>query len=230
MIEEEVETYEKEVRKTYEETGETPERIRMSVLKFYWKRSLLAMNRQDAIPNYLRKIKVLENFDESELRILCNFLHKRSFMPGEVIFKQGDSGFGMYFILNGTVDILAQRYIDDEQESPQVVTMADLDNWRAGGEERLVVVAQLDKYDYFGELALLQSDGTRTAMGVARKSALLLGIFKPDLEELINLYPTVGAKLVQSIAVIVANRFTSVTNEIRNLKYRIYQLEKGLAK
>ena len=45
-------------------------------------------------------------------------------------------------------------------------------------------VINLEKYDYFGELALLQGHGPRNATVTAKQNSELLGIFRPDVEEL----------------------------------------------
>ena len=84
-------------------------------------------------------------------------------------------------------------------------------------------------YDYFGELALLQENNFRTAT-LSRDNSQLLGIFKPDLEVLIDEYPIVATKLLQSISVILANRLFSITSEVRALKMKIANMEENYEK
>ena len=64
---------------------------------------------KNSIPKFLRRIKVLENFSDNELRLLSNSLHLRQFDDGEVIFKQNDNGVGFYFIYGGRVDIIVEN-------------------------------------------------------------------------------------------------------------------------
>ncbi|WP_372653907.1 cyclic nucleotide-binding domain-containing protein, partial [Halobacteriovorax sp.] len=180
-------------------------------LKYFWQSNPLFSSNKNSIPKFLRRIKVLENFSDNELRLLSNSLHLRQFDDGEVIFKQNDNGVGFYFIYGGRVDIIV--------ENDQGVSDFSSDN-------KLNHVVSLEKMDYFGELALLQQQSIRNATALARESCQLLGIFKPDLENLINSNPTIATKLLQAVSIITANRLFSVTNEVRRLKYKIKQLER----
>ena len=86
-------------------------------------------------------------------------------------------------------------------------------------------IVLLEKGDYFGEVALLQQQNFRTASVRAKNRVTLLSLLKPDLENLIEHYPRVGAKVLQVLGLIVANRFSSVTREIQILKYKMAQLK-----
>ncbi len=189
-------------------------RIDISTIKYFWQISPLSGVRSENIPKFLRKIDVLKNFSDTELKILARYFHHRQFANEETIFKQNDLGIGFYFVFSGHVNMIVggEKYhsgIDDDIEPK--------------AEE---FVLSLDRGDYFGELALLQDTSLRSATAIAKESCELLGIFKPDLEELINCDPVVASKLLQSISVIVANRLFSITKEVGRLKYKLSQLEK----
>jgi len=79
----------------------------------------------------------------------------------------------------------------------------------------------LEKYDLFGELALLQENSIRNATAVAKSDTILLGVFKPDLDDMILEQPIIAAKLLQAISMIVANRLFHLTQEIIQLKSKI---------
>lgn len=201
----------KSFEKDIETNKELPPKLDIPILKYFWQSNPLFSSNKNSIPKFLRRIKVLENFSDNELRLLSNSLHLRQFDDGEVIFKQNDNGVGFYFIYGGRVDIIV--------ENDQGVSDFSSDN-------KLNHVVSLEKMDYFGELALLQQQSIRNATALARESCQLLGIFKPDLENLINSNPTIATKLLQAVSIITANRLFSVTNEVRRLKYKIKQLER----
>ena len=73
---------------------------------------------------------------------------------------------------------------------------------------------------------MLQENSIRTATVVSKGICSLLGLFRPDVEELTEDYPVVATKLLNSISTIIANRLYSATREISRLKYKISQLEK----
>ncbi|CBW28109.1 putative cyclic nucleotide-binding protein [Halobacteriovorax marinus SJ] len=200
--------------KDIETSKELPPKLDIPILKYFWQSNPLFTSNKNSIPRFLRRIKVLENFSDNELRLFSKALHLRQFADGEVIFKQTDIGVGFYFIYSGRVDIIVEndQTVDDTNDS------------------KVNHVVSLDKMDYFGELALLQQQSIRNATAIARESCQLLGIFKPDLENLINTNPTIATKLLQAVSIITANRLFSVTNEVRRLKYKIKQLELESAK
>ncbi|ATH09369.1 hypothetical protein BIY24_15900 [Halobacteriovorax marinus] len=200
--------------KDIETSKELPPKLDIPILKYFWQSNPLFTSNKNSIPRFLRRIKVLENFSDNELRLFSKALHLRQFADGEVIFKQTDIGVGFYFIYSGRVDIIVEndQTVDDSNDS------------------KVNHVVSLDKMDYFGELALLQQQSIRNATAIARESCQLLGIFKPDLENLINTNPTIATKLLQAVSIITANRLFSVTNEVRRLKYKIKQLELESAK
>lgn len=204
-------SYEKEVSELIEGKRPLPEKLEISVLRYFWQSNPIIGKKVDSIPKFLRKIEVLKNFTENELRILAKFLHLRKFNVGETIFNQGEPGVGFYLIYNGYTDIV----------------VAETDSLDSEKEKRPVHILTLDKYDYFGELALLQQNSTRSATAISRQGCELLGLFKPDVDELIKIYPLIAAKLLQSVSLIVANRLFSITREVRELKYKINILEKN---
>ena len=199
-------SYEKEVRSRIAQGKGLPEKVDFSLLRFFWQASPFNRGKGNNIPRFLKEVTVLKNFTDNQLRILSNFLHLRKFKNDEIIFSQDEFGIGFYFIFSGNVGIEA---ID-----------------REGGKEVSKFIISLEKYDYFGELALLQNNGLRTATATSRGDTEILGIFKPDLDSLMEDHPTVATKLLQSVSIILANRLTSITKEIKSYKLKIEELEK----
>ncbi|MBT3584165.1 MAG: cyclic nucleotide-binding domain-containing protein [Halobacteriovoraceae bacterium] len=199
-----MDSFEKEVKDKFDESNQLPEKIDISMAKYFWQANPLVGRKEDSIPKYLRKVNVLKNFSDNELRVLSTFMHTRDFSDKEVIFKQTDLGMGFYFIFSGMVDVIVEDEGSKDSNSDLILT--------------------LEKYDYFGELALLQENSVRNATVISREGCQLLGIFKPDLDHLIHSDPVVATKLLQSVSVIIANRLFSLTKEVRELKFKISQL------
>lgn len=200
-------SYEQDIQDKIEGRKDLPAKIDIGLLKYFWQSSPLGGASADNIPKFLRKIEVLKNFTDNELRILSQSLHMRNFSDQEVIFRQKETGIGLYFVYHGQVDVIAES---EKREGE-------------GAQENVIIT--LDRGNYFGELALLQEVSIRNATAIAREKTQLLGIFKPDVELLIETHPIVATKLLQSISVIVANRLFSVTQELKRLKHKINILE-----
>ena len=203
-------SYEKDIQERVDQKNDLPDKLEISLLKYFWQSSPITGGRADNIPKFLRKIDVLKNFTDNELRILSKSLHSRDFSDSEIIFRKKESGIGLYFVYQGLVDIIVEGQTSSRREED--------DN-----EENIIIT--LDRLDYFGELALLQDHSIRNATAIARDRTVLLGIFKPDVEHLIESHPIIATKLLQSVSVIVANRLFSVTQELKRLKHKISKLE-----
>lgn len=176
---------------------EKSERLSINLLRYMWEASPLYF--KESNHTYFRNLPILKSFSDNDIRIFTRYLHRREFETNEVIFKYGDAGYGFYFIQSGSVSI----------QEP-------------GGEE----IVLLDKSKYFGELALLDDGHRRPATAVAQSPTVLLGIFKPDLERMLETHPVLGAKFVHEAAAILANKIGHMTNEIVALKRKIEAMEK----
>lgn len=181
------------------------EKLDISLLKFFWQTNPFLKSTRNTIPKFLKKIEILKNFTDLELQGLSRCLHKRSFDKGEVIFKESDQGVGFYFITRGLVDIVIEKdHSTNQQDEAKKISSS--------------VVVTLERNDYFGELAMLQDKHVRNATAIAKEPCELLGLFKPDLDNMIHEKPVLAAKLLQSVSLITANRLYSITQEVRKLK------------
>ena len=99
----------------------------------------------------------------------------------------------MYIIRSGRVDILLNHKTDHP-----------------------LMLAELETGDFFGEMTLL-GDTARSATAVAREPAELIGFFHPDLIEIINIYPSMGAKISLGLARTLAERLRYTNAQLRDL-------------
>lgn len=202
-----MDSYEEEISEKVKNGEEIPERIRFSVLKYFWQVNPITGAKNKSIPRFLRSMRVLKNFSDYELKTLINYTHQRQFNAGEVIFNRGDIGIGFYLIFSGYVSVLSEQY--DAEEDGEVDKQ----------------IALLEKGEYFGELSLLQDRNIRSATAIAKERTILLGLFKPDLEDLINTHPIVATKLLQSVSLIVSERLLLLTAELKRNKYKLDKLK-----
>lgn len=195
-------SYEKEMMDKMAK-GDATERLDISLLKYMWDASPLSF--KESYHDFFKKISVLNSFSDNEVRLFTKFLHRREFMANEVIFKQGDSGYGFYFVFSGAVNIFANYQLQNEEQGDFII--------------------RLEKYQYFGEMGLLEEFNRRSATIIAAENTVLLGIFKPDLDRMLEVYPVLGAKFLRETALIMANRMGQLTREIVTLKKRLKELE-----
>lgn len=198
-------SYEKEMLERMSKGEPTNDRLDIPLLKYLWDASPLSFITKESYHDFFKKISILSAFSDNEVRLFTKFLHRREFQTNEIIFKQGDSGYGFYFIFSGSVNIYANH-------NPQSGEQGDF-------------VIKLEKRQYFGEMGLLEEFNRRSATVVAAENTVLLGIFKPDLENMLEQYPVLGAKFLRETALIMANRMGQLTREIVALKKKVKELE-----
>jgi CRP-like cAMP-binding protein len=199
-----VSSYEKDIKNGLSNQGDPTQKIDFSMMKYLWLANPLGKNKKDSIPKFLRNVELLKNFSDNELRILSKYMHNRKFTEGEIIFRAGEIGIGFYFIFSGTVELSHDELINEISD------------------EKFLT---LEEFSYFGELALLQEGNHRSASAIARNKCELVGIFKPDLDNLIIRNPIIAAKLIQSISIALADRLYFLTTEASKMQKRIKQLE-----
>jgi CRP-like cAMP-binding protein len=124
----------------------------------------------------LQRMPIFSTMDETEISLLLSRLKTEDYRPGQVIIRQGDRGDRFYIIAQGHVEV-TQR------------------NERGVSE----VVNQLDRGDYFGELALLH-DAPRNATCRATVPTDVLLISREDFDRLVKARFALREKLDRSIA------------------------------
>lgn len=139
----------------------------------------------------LRAVPLFSDLKDAELKRIMKLLHVRQYVAGEVVFREGQTGAGMYIVQRGAVDIVL-RLVD--------------------GTEKLMV--SLHDRQFFGELALLEQVA-RTATCVVREPTVLLGIFQSDLEQLVDRDSKLGARVLWNLARLTATRLRELTNSVR---------------
>jgi CRP/FNR family transcriptional regulator, cyclic AMP receptor protein len=198
-------TYEKEMLEKMSRNNNLEDRLDISLLKYLWDAGPLSFLIKEGYYDFFNTIPVLSSFTSNEVRLFTKFLHRREFQMNELVFNQGDAGYGFYFIYSGSVNIFINN-------NPQNGELGEL-------------VTHLEKSQYFGEMGLLEKFNRRTASAVAAENTILLGIFKPDLEQMLERYPVLGAKFLKETALIMASRMGHLTREVVSLRKKIKELE-----
>ncbi|MCT4642348.1 MAG: cyclic nucleotide-binding domain-containing protein [Bacteriovoracaceae bacterium] len=189
-----------------EEQNKPTEKININIMKYFWDASILSASRKKGLHSFLRKINVFKSFTDMELYTLSKYLHIRHYSDGEIVFREGDNGFGFYLILNGSVKILT--------DTP---------------DEELSLVTELEKYEFFGELTLLQEVEKRSATAITGPGTSLLALFIPDFEDIVEKHPLIGAKVLKALSLITTRRFVAVTRELKKLKFKVKEYEQKLS-
>lgn len=143
---------------------------------------------EEDLATILKRVPLFSGVNKRGLKKLEKIVHRRTYRRHETIFRQHELGLGLYIIRSGSVDILQERSDDAEHR-----------------------LAHLERGDFFGEIALL-IESPRSASAVATEPTELIGLFRPDLLELIERDPRLGVKMVLPLSRLLAERLRQ-TNE-----------------
>ncbi len=141
----------------------------------------------------LRRVPVFKNMKKSSLKEFEKLLHRRTYKADETIFWEGEPGVGMYIVEEGTVAIYKGTSENEREE-----------------------LAKLSRGEFFGELALLD-ESPRSATAVALEESKILGLFRPDLLELIDRKPRLGNKLLFNLSLLIGERLKHTNEELQTL-------------
>lgn len=156
------------------------------------------------IPVMLRSIPLFEGLSEDDLEALSQALETRHFKAGAMIFAMGDTGSAMYIVDSGDVNIHLP-----------------------GDKSRRISLKDLQRGEYFGELALFD-EKPRSASAVATTDTVLLELQRSTLEDYLDRRPraamgilrTMGERLRETNTLLSARAARNVDEEFdRNLSW-----------
>lgn len=153
---------------------------------------------EDSLQEVLSKIPVFEGFSRRELAAVERMIHRREYLPDEVIIRQDEPGLGMYIIQSGQAVVISGK--------------AD------------VQLSTLSDGDFFGEVSLLD-ETPRSATVVAKTPCRVLGFFQSDLFSLIEHDPRFGMKIVIRVARILGDRLRKANQQVLALNERLGQFQ-----
>jgi CRP-like cAMP-binding protein len=177
------------------------------VSNFLWDNIFRKDAQEKELIQRLKENILFESLSYKELRFIEKIVHERVYRANEVIFRQGEAGVGMYIIHKGNVDIYVNEAAAGSEESEQETQ-----------------VTQLSEGDFFGEISLVEANGRRTASAITSTDTRLIGFFRPDLVELLNRNPHVGAKVVFKLAEVLGRRLAETTNKISLVKQELHRI------
>jgi len=118
--------------------------------------------------------------------------HKKAYTPKQLIIKEGDPSYDLYYIINGSVTVLIEDH-----------------------KGREIVLAYLNAGDFFGEIGLFDEEHKRTAFVRAKTKSEIAKISYEKLKGLNNLFPD----LLFAIASQMAIRLRKTSRKVSDLAF-----------
>ena len=133
-------------------------------------------------PDDIARILFFEDLPWEELKVVAGYMTMRNHPKGEVIFFEGDTGNGILFVVEGSVNI-----------------------GKEAGDGTIKTVSIITQHGIFGEMALI--DGSRrSATAVARSDVTVATLSKEGFEKLIEDHPKLAVWVTRKIARVISLR------------------------
>ena len=124
------------------------------------------------IVGFLHKVPLFQTLKNRQLEMLAKRFVERSYAAGKVVVTQGQGGEGFFVVVSGKCEAVRER-----------------------GDGEKIVVNVFGPGDFFGELALLDDSGLRTATVTAVENTVCLvltrwdfiAVLKEDVEMAIDI-------------------------------------------
>jgi CRP-like cAMP-binding protein len=141
----------------------------------------------------LQKNLLFKGCTKEDFELLEGLFQERSVQPGATIFAEKMPAEALYIIKSGSV---------------RVTIMA--------GEGEEVGLLLMGPGEFFGEIALIQ-ESSRAVTARAENAVEVLMLTRKDFQALTDLEPRIAAKIVLSIARLLAMRVKAYSNKLRDL-------------
>jgi len=136
----------------------------------------------DRIQHILSEIPFFNEFTTDDIVIFSKNLSLRFFPENTCLFKGGEIGDYLFFVVNGIVEVQLQ-----------------------GNDQRQMIVASFGPSCSVGEMSLID-DYPRSATVLVKEAADLLLLSKKRFHMICEEHPTIGLKFLQGIAKNLSDR------------------------
>ena len=163
-----------------------------------WGAMTLRGDTQENLQDILARLALFDTLTRQELHTIERIVHRRRFVPGEMIPTPRS---GLFVIVSGVVHVV-QRLSNGEQ------TIRD--TLRAG--------------ELVGEIVPLDDTQPATAILSAEQSDLV-GFFRTDLINLTNTHPKMGFKILCRLAQITSHHMQHAMADLRKIRMKLIKME-----
>jgi CRP/FNR family cyclic AMP-dependent transcriptional regulator len=145
--------------------------------------------RKDII-NYLIDFPLFDALKGNQLNIVASHMNYYEIDKGEILFKEGDKGDYICFVLDGVIDVLKKSVTGES-----------------------IVISVLPKGRSFGEMSILDSF-PRSATAKARTKSSLLTLNQMGFDTILKDYPQIGITILKGISRILSQNLRQTSSRL----------------
>ncbi len=151
----------------------------------------------------LRKVGILADLVEEDLRKVLAISRRVAFKAGETIMHEGEQGETMYFFVEGEVDVTKNL----------TLKLGDRDFASA---DKSMTKLSAQWVSVFGEMSVFGPE-PRSATITASSDCVLYSVNRAEFTKLCDKEPKIGLAIVRQIAAVVCSRVRKSNEEILKL-------------
>ena len=155
-------------------------------------------NKQENLPDILARLALFDTLTRQELHTIERIVHRRRFVPGEMIPTPRS---GLFIVVSGAVHVV--RHLAD-------------------GEQ--IVLDTLQEGELVGEIIPLGDTQPATSI-VSIGQSELVGFFRSDLVDLIHTHPRMGFKILCRLSQIMSHRMQHAMGDLRKIRMTLIKME-----
>ena len=129
------------------------------------------------IADFIMDIPLFDELKSHELSIVADHMNFFEIEAGEVLFKEGDRGDYICFVLKGSLDVLKETGVPGETAT----------------------IATITRKRSIGEMSVIDNT-TRSATAVARTKTSMVSLPQKSFNAILDRYPKTGIKILKGIA------------------------------
>jgi CRP/FNR family transcriptional regulator, cyclic AMP receptor protein len=146
-----------------------------------------------AIYDSIRNIAIFSDLGASDLELITRVMHVSRVDKGGVVFKEGDPGDYVCFVVEGTVEVL--KATDKGIDRP---------------------IAELGAGSSIGEMAVI-GKFLRSATVKSKNDATLLTLTRDRFNQICTDYPWIGVKMLRAIAQLLSEHLKKTSKNLSEL-------------
>ncbi len=136
---------------------------------------------KEAITDLLATFSFFDSLNEQDLSLVSRHLKLQEIEPGKILFREGDKGDCVYFVIEGQLDVLKEATGN-----------------RKGGFDRIMITT-LTKGKSIGEMSVIDRT-PRSATVRASTKSVLVGLTLEGFDFICDEHPRIGIKILKGIS------------------------------
>lgn len=176
--------------------------------KIYERTSQIALRKLESDHNYkfIRDTYLFQDLSPEALYFVLSRLIERRYTSDELIFKQDNPSVCLFIVKRGGVEVYFSRGDDDK-----------------------VIFQTVAACELFGEISVISSTYRTATAKALENDTVLLTLSSFDLDELSQLYPQDGLKVLRGITDTIISYLANTTKKLRSATIDVQTLMDKLA-